>query len=103
MNVRSAVGRFMARRPFWSVFPTPRLAAVVLGSGVLWLIPGPVGRIAAVSGLVAAALALGFDYLRLPPGRDVEVERMAPETLGLGDDAEFQYIVRSAWPWPVRV
>lgn len=99
----SVWARIRARRPLWAVYPTARLAALVLAAGVLWLLPGVVGRVA---GLTAAAGTLGlvlFDYFRLPRARHLTIERTAPETTGLGDPAELTYVMRSDWPWPVRV
>lgn len=94
--------RIRARRPVWAIFPTGRLAGVVLVAGALWLVPGAAGRVTA---LVALAIVVGvtvFDYLRLPHARNLEVERNTPESIGLGDPSELTYVIRSNWPWPVR-
>jgi uncharacterized protein (DUF58 family) len=99
----TALERIRARRPLWAVFPTERLAFAVLILGILWLIPGVAGRTIAIVALIAVAAAVAFDYLRLPPSRRVGVERRVPESIGLGDTAEFSYVLRSDWPWPIRV
>lgn len=98
-----ALERIRARRPLWAVFPTDRLAAVVLGLGVLWFIPGAVGRWVAVGASISLVAAVAFDYFRLPSARGLLVERSAPEAVGLGDTTEFTYALRSDWPWPCRV
>jgi uncharacterized protein (DUF58 family) len=89
------------RRRAPSVYPTPRAAAVVLALSLLWLLPA-VGGVLAVVGLVVVAGCLVFDYVRLPKGSDVAIERIAPETLGLGDAMVLEYRLASSWPWPIR-
>jgi uncharacterized protein (DUF58 family) len=101
--IQGAIARLRARRPLWAVFPTDRAAFAVLGLGVLWLIPGTIGRAAAIGAAVLLIAAVAFDYLRLPPARRIVVERRAPDTIGLGDTAEIEYSLRSQWPWPSRV
>jgi uncharacterized protein (DUF58 family) len=101
-DVRTIVARLRAWRPSWSVFPTRRLAEAVLFTGVLWLIPGGVGRVVAASAIGVVLLATIADFVRLPPRRAVSVERQAPETIGLGDAATLDYRVSSTWRWPVR-
>jgi uncharacterized protein (DUF58 family) len=94
--------RLRARRPLWAIYPTPRLASLVLATAALWLVPGEVGRIFAAVATGAVAVVTLYDYFKLPRAKHVQVERVAPGTTGLGDPAELTYIVRSAWPWPVR-
>ncbi|MGH7618351.1 MAG: DUF58 domain-containing protein [Gemmatimonadaceae bacterium] len=95
--------RLRARRPLWGVYPTTRLALVVLVTGALWLVPGAAGRAVAIAAVAFVVTLVLFDYLRLPHARHVAVERSAPETIGLGDSAELTYVVRSDWAWPLRV
>jgi len=99
----AAIERIRARRPFWAVFPTTRLAAGVLAIGVFWLLPGPTGRVLAVGATIVLIAVVALDYLRLPPARRISVERVAPDTIGLGDTDELTYVLRSDWPWPSRV
>jgi len=94
--------RIRARRPLWAIFPTGRLAAIVLVTGALWLVPGGVGRVIALVVLAIVVGATLLDYLRLPHARNLEIERNAPESIGLGDPSELTYVIRSNWPWPVR-
>ena len=95
--------RMRARDPLWSVYPSPRLAIVVLAIGAAWLVPGDIGVIAAIVGAAAIAVALVVDYLRLPHRADVDVTRTAPDVAGLGDVNVIRYIVRSRWAWPIHV
>jgi uncharacterized protein (DUF58 family) len=95
--------RVRAWRPSWSVFPTRRLAELVLASGALWLVPGTGGRIVAASAIGGLLLAVIVDYARLPSRRAVAVERRAPEVIGLGDSATLHYELVSTWRWPIRV
>jgi len=85
------------------VYPTRRLAAAVLAAALLWFLPGTPGRIVAIAALVAIGVVVGFDYLRLPTRRGVELERFVDETLGLGDAQTIRYVLRSYWPHDVRV
>jgi uncharacterized protein (DUF58 family) len=93
---------FAARRPLWSVFPTRRLAVVVLATSPLWLVPGDMARVAALVALGAIAIALVADFVRLPRRGAVVGERTMPDSVGLGDRTELAYTIRSMWPWPVR-
>jgi len=103
MELRALVGRLRAWRPSWSLFPTRRLAGLVLASGALWFVPGALGRIIALLTIGALVTAVLIDYVRLPSRRTVQVAREAPETIGLGDGATMQYRVVSMWRWPIRV
>jgi uncharacterized protein (DUF58 family) len=99
----TAIARVRAWRPSWAVYPTSRLAAVVLGTGVLWLLPPPVGKGLALAAVIASALLAMADYVWLPSRRAIAVDRQAPEAIGLGDRVDLRYTVSSAWLWPVRV
>lgn len=99
----TAIARVRAWRPFWAVYPTSRLAAVVLATGVLWLLPPPVGKGLALAAVIAAALLAMADYVRLPSRRAIAVDRQAPEAIGLGDRVDLRYTVSSTWRWAVRV
>jgi uncharacterized protein (DUF58 family) len=93
--------RRKARRPFWSVYPTRRLAAAVIVAGFGWIVPG-VGTVLALALLATIATAVAVDYLRLPRRSAITVERAAPENIGLGDAVDIRYTLRSAWSWPAR-
>jgi uncharacterized protein (DUF58 family) len=95
--------RLRARRPFWGVYPTTRLASFALASGLLWLVPSEAGRVLGIAGIAGVVAAAVVDYLRLPRVRQLHVERTVPETIGLGDAAEVTYLLRSDWPWRAYV
>lgn len=102
-DLRAILERARAWRPSWPVFPTRRLAALVLATSIAWLVPGRVGLIIAMSALALLGVAVLVDFVRLPRRRSLTVERAAPETIGLGDEAALEYRVTSAWRWPIRV
>jgi uncharacterized protein (DUF58 family) len=91
-----------ARRPFWVVFPTRRLAAIVAALSVLWLIPGSTGRAAAWSAVALVSGAAVVDFLMLPPRRRISARRAIPETLGLGDRHDAILEIESRWRWSFR-
>jgi uncharacterized protein (DUF58 family) len=103
IDVRAIVTRARSWRPSWSVFPTRRLAELILLTSVLWLVPSIVGRVLALSAIGAVLVAVAVDYVRLPSRRAISVEREAPQNVGLGDATTFIYRVRSTWRWPIRV
>jgi uncharacterized protein (DUF58 family) len=47
-------------------------------------------------------LAVAADWVLGPGGRDLEVERETPRTVGVGDEAAARYHVHSRWPRAVR-
>ena len=102
MGIAEWWARLRAKRPWWRVYPTRRLAGAVLAAGVAWIIPD-IGTPLAVALLAAIVISVAIDYLRLPRRAAVTVERAAPDTLGLGDTADITYAIRSAWSWPARV
>ena len=84
--------------------PTRRLASAVALLAPLWLLSWWSG------GLVVAALATGAlgllvaaDVVLLPDTHDLDVEREAPLTLGVGDRSTGRYLLRSHWGRPLRV
>lgn len=93
--------RLRAKRPWWRIYPTRRLAGAVLVAGFAWIVPR-IGTPLAVALLGAIVVAVAVDYLRLPRRAAITVERAAPDTLGLGDTADITYTIRSAWSWPAR-
>jgi len=96
------LARIRSRRPLWAVHPTTRLAQLVVGASVLWLLPGRIGVALGSIGLVAIAGLVVFDYVRLPRAGAVEVERSIPDQIGLADRVELQYTIGSRWRWPIR-
>jgi uncharacterized protein (DUF58 family) len=96
-----AWGRLRAKRPWWRLYPTRRLAGLVALVGAAWVVPD-IGAPLAVALIIALVAAIVVDYLRLPRKRAITVDRAAPETIGLGDSAEIVYTIRSDWSWPAR-
>jgi uncharacterized protein (DUF58 family) len=103
IDVRAILTNIRSWRPSWSVFPTRRLAEVVLVTSSLWLVPTTVGRALALSAIGLVFVAVVVDYVRLPSRRAMKVERVAPQTIGLGDVVPIIYRVASGWRWPIRV
>ena len=84
--------------------PTRRLALATSLLAPIWLLSWwPAGL------LTAAVLSLGLlalvalDVALLPDARDLELEREAPPTLGVGDADDGRYVVRSHWGRPLHV
>lgn len=94
--------RLRGKRPWWRVYPTRRLAAVVAVAGLAWLVPG-IGPGLALGLIGAIVIAVAIDYLRLPRRDSIALERVAPDALGLGDATDVTYTLRSGWSWPARV
>jgi uncharacterized protein (DUF58 family) len=91
--------RDAARRAFgWvaAILPTPRLALVAALLSPVWLLGlDPAGEtwIGLVLALFAAVVAI--DLVTLPAKWQLTVERRAPESVGIGDEAEGQYELQS--------
>src|SRR5690242_10744828 len=90
------------RRPLLRILPEPRLALVLVLVAPLWLLPGIAGRITALVALGVAALAALVDAVVLPTAGDLIVERAVPASIGIGDRAPGEYVVRSRWRLPLR-
>lgn len=89
-------------RPFLRLTPEPRLALVVAVLAPLWLLPGALGRDIALGALGLTVLAMIADAIALPTARDLAVERIMPTSVGIGDEATGEYVVRSGWGMPLR-
>jgi uncharacterized protein (DUF58 family) len=88
-----------AKRDFrWTIFPTTRLASLVAAAALLWLLPGRAGIVAAALALLLLFALAGADYLLLPSRSDLTVARDIPDRMGLGDQYEITYTIRSAAP-----
>ena len=103
-RIDASLARIRSRRPLWAVYPTRRLAALVFAAGVALAHSGSCrARSSQRSAHSPSASPSSFDYTRLPRGRNIEIERSIPESIGLGDVVELRYAIRTTWPWPVRV
>jgi uncharacterized protein (DUF58 family) len=88
----------VSARPRIRFSPERRLAMLVAGSSLLWLLPGRAGTLASGAALGLLALATAVDLALLPSRRGITVARTLPETVGIGDSAGGTYTVESHWP-----
>jgi len=84
--------------------PTRRLAIAVAVLALPWLLSGwRAGLVLATLASVALIVMVALDIALLPGIRDLDVEREAPLTLGVGDTGSGRYRVRSHWGRALRV
>ena len=84
--------------------PTERLAITVALLAPLWLLSWwSGGLVVASAATVALVVIVAVDAALLPDTRDLDVEREAPFTLGVGDSGQGRYLVRSHWGRPLRL
>jgi len=84
--------------------PTRRLAVALLAIAPVWLLTAFAWGDAVASALTLALVAATFaDGALLADHRRLDVARELPDVVGLGDEAEARYVVRSRWPRRVRV
>jgi len=75
--------------------PTRRLAIAVAVLALPWLLSGwRAGLVLATLASVALIVMVALDIALLPGIRDLDVEREAPLTLGVGDTGSGRYRVR---------
>ena len=78
--------------------PTRRLALLIAGIVPLWLLSGwRVGAVVATAASCVLLVAIVLDVALLPTRRDLDVRRIFPETVGVGDTAEGEYRITSHW------
>ena len=84
--------------------PTRRLAYLVVLLAPLWLLSAfEWGVLVAVAALGMGLIAVIADALALPAAMDLRVARELSPTVGVGDTAEGEVRVVSAWDAPVRL
>ncbi|HEX6599624.1 MAG TPA: DUF58 domain-containing protein [Gemmatimonadaceae bacterium] len=84
--------------------PTRRMAIAVALLAPLWLLSWwSAGLVIAAVATVALLVAVAVDIALLPDTRDLDVEREAPFTLGVGDSGDGRYVVRSHWGRPLHI
>ena len=84
--------------------PTRRLVIAVALLAPLWLASWwQAGFVLAAVCTIALVVLAAADVVLLPDTSDLEVEREAPRTVGVGDTGDGQYTVRSHWNQPLRV
>ena len=83
--------------------PTPRLAAAVAVAAPLWLlIDTPVGAWPALLANAALLAAAIWDAASLAPESAIDVQRVIPPVIGLGDPGQAVIEFRSRWPRTLR-
>ena len=84
--------------------PTRRLALLVALAAPVWLLSGtPGGFLAAVSATVVVVLVAAADLWRAPARSALDVERVVPEVIGLGERGAAEYRLTSRWPRALAV
>src|SRR6476661_2910061 len=84
--------------------PTRRLVIAIALLAPLWLLSWwRIGQVLAALASIALAVLVAVDIALLPDTRDLDVEREAPVTLGVGDMADGRHVVRSHWGRPLQV
>lgn len=83
------------------IVPRRRLAAAIAAAAPLWLLPH--GGVIVVAAMAVVAVAVVVDAWRLPGAKALKIARETPSAIGLGDEAEAQYIVRNASNTPVVI
>jgi uncharacterized protein (DUF58 family) len=83
--------------------PTRRLAIAVALLAPVWLLSWwRAGLVLAALVTVALVILTAVDTALLPDTFDLDVEREAPITLGVGDTSEGRYFIRSHWGRPLH-
>jgi len=93
----------MNLRAFSRILPTQRTAILVAAAAPVWLIAFTTpGRIVAIATTIIVLGVIASDLVRLPPASAVDVSRDMPDTAGLGDAVEGEYVINSRWNSTVR-
>lgn len=88
-------------RALLAFVPERRLAGALAIAAILWLLPG--GAALGAGALVLIGVAVFIEIVRLPARGTFLIERSAPQSIGLGDDATITYALVNATRTPVRV
>ena len=79
--------------------PTPRFALVLAIAAPVWVLSsGTTGQVIATAIVALIALSVLVDAVRIPGSSYIELQRIFPPTIGVGDAKEARYEVRSTWP-----
>ena len=105
-----SVGRKVLRaatrpaRTLFATVPTRRLVVLTAVLAPVWMASGtPTGRALALFVSAALGATVVLDVLTLPAAWQLEVERVMPERVGLGDAADGRYVLRLAAGRALRV
>ncbi|MEO7041089.1 MAG: DUF58 domain-containing protein [Gemmatimonadaceae bacterium] len=83
--------------------PTPRTALVLAIVAPVWaLSSGTAGQVIATAIVALTALSVLVDAVRIPGSSYIELQRIFPPTIGVGDAKEARYEIRSTWPAALR-
>ena len=84
--------------------PTPRLAAVVVLAAPIWIFSsGTTGQVVATAVVALIVIAALADALRIPGARYIELGRVFPTSIGVGDTKDAEYEITSSWHRQLRV
>ena len=83
--------------------PERRLALLLGATALLWLLPGPAGRLVTAGAALAIVVAAAVDAMLLPSRGAIALSRSAPTSVGIGDDVDGTYSVVSHWPRALTV
>lgn len=84
--------------------PMPRFAVVVAVLAPIWIFSSTTsGQAVATAAAALAGLAALVDLLRIPGARYVQVNRVFPATIGVGDVRDGSYEIVSSWPVPLTM
>jgi uncharacterized protein (DUF58 family) len=89
-------------RPFRALAryaPTTRLALVIAIAAPIWIFSASTGGQVAATAIVALiAIAALVDALRIPGSAHIDLTRIYPSSIGVGDTREASYEITSIWP-----
>ena len=88
-------------RTLLAFVPERRLAGALAVAAILWLVPG--GAALGAGALALVGVAVFIEIVRLPARGTFVLERTAPQSLGLGDDATMTYRLMNASGTAVHV
>lgn len=88
-------------RTLLAFVPERRLAGALAVAAILWLLPG--GAVLGAGALVLIGVSVFIEIIRLPARGSFRIERAAPQSIGLGDDATITYSLVNTSGTAVRV
>jgi uncharacterized protein (DUF58 family) len=92
------------RQRLSTIVPTRRLAAVAAIVAPLWIFSGNRTGVIVAAGAGLLLLAIAFGDAFLTPGRSgLELTRVAPRVVGVGDTEPIVYHLRSRWRAPLHL
>lgn len=84
--------------------PTVRLAAIVAIVAPIWIFSsGITGQTVATAIVALIAIAALIDALRIPGSNYIQLDRVFPPSIGVGDLKEASYLITSSWPLSLSV